>query len=216
MAKQNKTPEQDGEVTFQFFKISIKGSDMSVQKGLDTIAATLAQAGMVQLPPTRQLRNAPAKHIALDNDGAPDETEDAAYVDADEEAEAPVAVPTQKKTPAKKSQPNYKVINEISADDVSPTLSEFMTKYPGESTLDKYLAIAYWYKHHRGIEDITVAHFFTAYKLLEWVPPVDPGQPVRDLRHLKRQWLVAGAKQGTSTIKNLGESMVLKFGKTAA
>lgn len=215
MAKQNKTPDQDGEVTFQFFKISIKGSDTSVQKGLDTIAATLVQAGMVQLPPTRQLRNAPPKHIALENDGTPeDESEDAP--DAEPETEEASSAAQASKKPKEKWQPNYKMLNEINPDDVSPTLSEFMVQHPPGNTYEKYLAIAYWYKHVREIEDISVAHFFTAYKLLKWVPLADPSQPVRDLRAKGKQWLTAGSTRGTTTIKNLGEGMVLKFGKAAA
>jgi hypothetical protein len=215
VAKQNKTPDQEGEVTFQFFKISIKGSDTSIQKGLDTIAATLVQAGMVQLPPTRQVRPA-TRQIANEPDQSDDDgAGDTDFVESDEVEPTASTAAAPKKQPEKRWQPNYKVINDINPDDVSPTLSDFMAQHPPETTFEKYLAIAYWYKHVRGLEEFTVAHFFTAYKLLKWVPPVDPSQPVRDLRSKKRQWLTPGSKQGYSTIKNLGEGMVLKFGKAA-
>lgn len=216
MAKPLKdVPEQEGEISVSMVKFTMKGSDATLQKGLDTIKAAFAQAGFVGVTERRL-----PSQSSIKQDPTPVESVDAEFVDeardaADIEDVTLVAPPVQKKSAILKKQPNYRVLSEIYIDDVSPALAEFVLERHADTELGRYLVIAYWFKHIKKLEDLTVEHWFTAYKLLGWTPPKDPGQPVADLRSKRRQHLSAGKEKGTSTINNVGESIVMGLSKAS-
>lgn len=214
MAKPLKAvPEQEGEISVSMVRFSMKGSDATLQKGLDAIKAAFAQAGFASVTERRL-----ASQSGIKQDLPPVESTDAEFIDETQEAtdveDVTLVAPTVQKKPATpKKQPNYRVLSEIHIDDVSPTLSEFVLERHTNTELGRYLVIAYWFKHFKKLEDLTVEHWFTAYKLLGWAPPKDPGQPVADLRSKRRQHLSLGKEKGTSTINNVGESIVMGFSK---
>ena len=217
MAKTPKSaPEQEGEISVSIVKFTMKGSDASLQKGLDSIKAAFAQAGFGVIPEPRQIRHTNARQaLAAAEDEQFETVDELQQEDEIEDAEeAPAPVPRKPAAPRK--QPNYKILPEIRIDDVSPTLSEFVLERHADSELKRYLVIAYWFKHTKKIEDLTTAHWFTAYKLLGWTPPKDPAQPVADLRHTRRQNLSAGATKGTWTINNIGENIVMGLNRAPA
>jgi hypothetical protein len=214
MAKTAKpTEEQEGEISFSMVKFTMKGSDATLQKGLDSIKAAFVQAGFTVAPPeVRQLRpNAPRQFpmSGEELEVEAEEIEDAIEVQA-AVAAAPFA-PRKASTP--KKPPNYKIIKELRFDDVSPTLDELVAEKKPETHLDRYLCIAHWFKHHKDLEDLTVEHFFTAYMHYGWSLPTNAATPIGDLRHQKRQQFVAGAVPGTSTIANSGERRIMEMGK---
>lgn len=219
MAKTAKpAAEQDGEISVSMIKFTMKGSDASLQKGLDTIKAAFAAQGFAVVPEAKQLRTpAHARHLpsvgpSEDIEVDADEVEDA--TELEDEIPAPAPAPRKPSTPRK--PPNFKIIRDLKFDDVSPTLAEFVADKKPDTHLDRYLCIAHWFKHHKNVEDLTVEHFFTAYMHYSWTLPTNAATPVGDLRHQKRQWFLAGSVQGTSTIANSGERRVMEMGKGEA
>jgi hypothetical protein len=212
MAKITKSGDKDGEITFKFVEFTVKGSDVSLQESLKTIAASLMR-GNGALPPARQMRVTEVRHIGNELANAEDaEPEDAEVLEAAPETAAPAA---PRKPTEKRKVPNFKVLKDIKFDDVTPTLKDFIAGKNGadETGLNKYLLIAYWFKHHKGAEDLTPEHFLTAYRVLDWTTPGNPAMPLADLRHQRRQWMSEGSTKGTSSINNVGESIVEKMGK---
>lgn len=201
--------DQEGEISVSMVKFTMKGSDASLQKGLDTIKAAFAQAGFAVVPESRQIRHVGPKAAPPPVDEPEREAIDSPPDETDIEDATAAESPPAKRSSTPKKQPNYRILPEIQIDDVSPTLKEFVAERHGETVMNRYLVIAYWFKHSKGIDDLTVEHWFTAYKLLGWTPPKDPAQAIADLRHNRRQFLSAGKTKGTSTINNVGENIVL-------
>ena len=217
MAKTQKSaPEQEGEISVSIVKFTMKGSDASLQKGLDTIKAAFAQAGFGVVPEQRQFRHDGARPALAAAEDADVDSVDEVQDEDDVKDAAPAPAPAPRRAAGSRKQPNYKVLPEIQIDDVSPTLKEFVLERHAESDLKRYLVIAYWFKHTKKIEDLTTEHWFTAYKLLGWTPPANPAQPVADLRHQRRQNLSSGATKGTWTINNVGEKIVMGLSKAPA
>lgn len=219
MPKSQKTmSEQEGEISVSMVKFTMKGSDASLQKGLDTIKAAFVQAGFGVVQEVKpQLRGASAPRLPVAN-GQEAETELVEEVpqDADIEDASPAASPAPKKQAAPRKPKNFKIMKELKFDDSAPTLEAFIDEKKPSSHLDRYLCIAYWFKHTVGVEDLTTEHFFTAYMHYDWSLPGSAATPIADLRHQKRQLFVAGATPGTWTINNAGERRVRELGKAEA
>lgn len=216
---QKPAADQEGEISVSIVQFKMKGSDTSLQKGLETIKAAFVQAGFT--PPlvheSRQLRSAPARQLNGNaQDAEPEAVEEAQAADSPEVEDAiEVTAPAASRRPsAPRKAPNFKVIKDLKFDDVKPTLAEFVAEKKPGSTLDKYLCIAYWFKHHKGVENLTTEHFFTAFMTYQWTLPAHAATPINDLRHQKRQWMAVG-EPGTSTITNAGERRVMEMGKAA-
>jgi len=209
------TPEQDGEISFTMVKFTMKGSDTSMQKGMDAIKSAFVQAGFIPtLPDTRGRPNGAKQFLAAASDPEPEEADKLADpVETEAEIAEVPAAPGPKRPAAPRKAPNFKVIKDLKFDDVSPSLSEFVDEKDPQSTLDRYLCIAYWFKHTKGVEDLTTEHFFSAYMTYRWPMPANAATPIADLRHQKRQLMVSGAAPGTYTINNPGERRVAEMGK---
>lgn len=215
MAKTPKQlPDQEGEISVSMVKFTMKGSDASLQKGLDTIKAAFVQAGFAFMPETKPPLRAPSQarlHATNGQDVEPELVEE--VEDETEVEDASPAAPTAPRKPTTRKPPNFKIMKELTFDDVSPTLADFVTDKKPKTHLDRYLCVAYWFKHTKGVEDLTTEHFFTAYMHYRWTLPTNAATPIGDLRHVKRQLFVLGKTPGTSTIANSGERQVMEMGK---
>jgi hypothetical protein len=214
MAKTTKSPDQDGEISVTMFKLTVKGSDTSLQKGLDTIKAAMVQAGFVAaVPEARQLRSnggaaPPVFPVAAEDD------RDGEVVDVETNEEETASSTPSRKSSTPRKAPNYQVLQELTFEDASPTLPEFVGQKDPQTDWDKYKCIAYWFKHYKATPDLTVEHFYTAYLFLDWKTPPNPYQPTKDLR--KKKSFSIGQDRGTVTINNVGERQVRELKKDAA
>lgn len=216
MAKPQKNmSEQEGEISVSIVKFTMKGSDTSLQKGLDTIKAAFFQAGFGIVQEAKpQLRgpSVPRLAAATGEEAETELVEEVSQV-SDVEDATPAATTAPKKQAAPKRPKNFKIMKELKFDDSTPTLEAFIEERKPSSHLDRYLCIAYWFKHIVGVEDLTTEYFFTAYMHYDWSLPGNAATPIADLRHQKRQLFVAGATPGTCTISNAGERRVREMGK---
>lgn len=216
MAKPSKnTSEQEGEISVSMVRFTMKGSDTSLQKGLDAIKAALFQAGFGIVQEAKpQLRSSSAPRLATVNgeEAEPELVEEVPQV-SDVEDATPAAAPSPKKQGAPRKPKNFKIMKELKFHDFAPPLETFINEKKPSSHLDRYLCIAYWFKHTVGVEDLTTEHFFTAYMHYDWPLPGNAATPIADLRHQKRQLFVVGATPGTCTINNAGERRVREMGK---
>ncbi len=207
--KSTKGSLSGGKVKFRVIEFELEGSDESLHDGLKNLATALMRGQGA--PPTRQIANG-AKPAPAAADGAQPEDEDQ---QDDEVVDAEVAdLPSPRRLIApRKAKPVTVKVLHIEFGDVSPTLKEFYDSKKPTNALDKYLVIAYWYKNHKGISDLTVDHFHTALRFLDQPTPKDALQPIRDLRKRNRGKLSGGASAGTSAINHVGENAVREMGK---
>ena len=208
MVKHAKPAEGIGKVKIRFIEIDVEGSDASIQDSLRSLTAALNRSNAV--PSARQLRGNGVKAVETEPEVEPaDETEDSEVAEV-EEVERP-AKRTKPAGPTKVAV--YSVLTDIKFDDVEPTLVEFAATKAPPSELAKYLVIAYWFKNIKGIANLKVEHFFTAYKVIGWKVPRNPALNMRELRAKRDQRLSAGSEDGTSVINHLGEGFVEKLPK---
>lgn len=87
-----------------------------------------------------------------------------------------------------------------------PSLASFAKKANPESDRKRYLVIAYWFKQHRNVNNISPAHIYTAYRHLKWPSSIsDFGSA---LRSLKFEQLMTSPERGLYAINHLGLSEV--------
>ena len=203
MAKQTKNVERAGRVKIRLVEFEVEGNDQSIQESLRSIAAALNRGTSQSAVKTKYLASAgDGEDEIVDEDPIEDADDDVIQSTSTRVASAPKRIPTPS-------------ILDINFSDVSPTLKDFVADKGPKAVLHKYLVVAYWFKHTRGISDLTHDHFFTAFRHLQWTVPKDPQQPIRDLRHKRRTLMGGGSTPGTSTINHIGENIVLEMKNVA-
>jgi hypothetical protein len=80
--------------------------------------------------------------------------------------------------------------------------------------MDKYLLTVVWFKKHLAIEEVTVAHIYTAFDNVGWKSdmPANPSVPLRDLKS-KRHVLTREQGAEGYKVNFKGEQIVEKMGK---
>lgn len=198
MAKQTKATEKVGRVKIRLVEFEVEGNDQSIQESLKSIAAAL----------NRGTSPSAARPMYIGSGNQSEEEFDEELEEGEEEGVIESSSTRVPRTTRKAPTPN---ILEINFTDVSPTLKEFVAQTTPKQVLQKYLVVAYWYKHTRGIADLAQDHFFTAFRHLQWTVPKDPAGPIKDLRHKRRTQMGPGSTPGTSTINHIGENIVLEM-----
>jgi hypothetical protein len=198
MAKQTKAPEKAGRVKIRLVEFEVEGNDQSIQESLKSIAAALNRGASASA----------VRPVYLASGNQNEEEFDEELEEGEEEGVIESTSTRVPRAPKKTPTPN---ILEINFAEVSPTLKEFVAQTNPKQVLQRYLVVAYWYKHTRGIADLTQDHFFTAFRHLQWPVPKDPSGPIRDLRHKRRTQMGSGSTPGTSTINHIGENIVLEM-----
>jgi len=208
MAKGHKPSEQVGKVKFRIIEFEVEGSDESLQDSLKTMAAALMR-GNGNAPKPVKYDTAPSLNSLPDEvDAAGDAVVAEEDISDVEVSRAPAKRLTQRAP--KKITPG-KIIDNVRFDDVEPGLEEFCASKKPASDLMRYLVIAYWYKHHKKISELSADHFFTAYRFMKWPVPKDISQPIRDLRNSRNGKFSGGTAPGLASINHLGENAVDKL-----
>lgn len=78
-----------------------------------------------------------------------------------------------------------------------------------DSDVERYLAIAAWFKEHRDTSAVTTAHIYTGYRTLEWPAGIEDFGAI--LRYLKSQKLMTSGTRGEYAINHLGLARVKKL-----
>lgn len=132
-----------------------------------------------------------------------------AEVEVEEEDVVQAEAPSREPKPrgARKPAPTPEVLEIDLTSEVS--LVSFAQKASPKSDRKRYLVIAAWFKHHRGIDAITANHIYTCYRALKWPTTIrDFAQP---LRNLKASQLFSLSDKGTYAINHLGLAEVDKL-----
>lgn len=207
-----KMPDQEGAITFTMVKFEMKGSDTSLQKGVDTIKAALVQSGFIQVPEQRQLRG-PMQARSPTNGQDTGETEtvdEENLTDVEEEVAdaAPATVPRPSTPRARPKAKNYTAVDDPGFSSVTPTFKDFATEKNPTTDSKKFCVIAYWFKNHLKKPNVSPELFYTAFREMKWAVPTDIAATVRELRSARDQRLTKGNEPNTSIISHLGENAV--------
>lgn len=185
------------------------GSDESIQDTMRTLAAALTRGGHGTVPVARRLKTDPPASLSGATEVEPGEDAiDEEEIHVEDVAVKPASAPKR----TKKVQ-SYDILDDIRFDKTPTTLVDFVARYELKSDLKRYLAIASWFKDELKLSEISVRHWYTAFKFLRWTIPNDPAQPIRDLRANKS--LSKGTGVGHAYINHIGENVLANVLKKA-
>lgn len=204
MAKKYQGTDQ-ASVKVRIIDFEMSGNDESLQESLQTLAAALTRGQSMHV--TRALPPKQAR-VGATIDLAPEEDPE----EDSEELAADLPRTPRKATSTPRRPTAVSVLDGINFSDVTPTLKDFYNQKRPDSDLSRYLVVAYWYKHYRGIAELTVNHIHTAFRALQISTPRNATQPIRDLRAARNGKFAAGSSRGTFTIHHLGEAAVESMG----
>lgn len=214
MVTKKNIPGDQSTVKVRIIDFELSGSDDSLRESLQTIAAAF-NGGSQRVQVTRQSsgRTAQLGNAQTQPGDDPDlqEEDETTETDIQDVQSRPAST---RKPAASRKPPPVKVLSGISFTDVEPPLKAFFeAKNGAKNATAAYLVVAYWYKHHRGIEDLTPDHFHTAFRQVGFPTPRNIMTTIGELRRSSDGRLMAGAAPGTTAIHHLGENHVDALGK---
>jgi hypothetical protein len=208
MAKQPPKADQNGKMKVRIIEFELEGSDMSLQESLKSITAALSRpsngASVTRVSRIEALKQSNASSMPSVDDG--DTVEEAEYV---EEVDTQPAPAPAAKRPRKLSRaPTPTLLRDVRFDDVSPTFAEFIEEKQPKGDRSKYLCVAYWLKSYKEIQEISIDHVYTAYRVMSWALPAAAIQPMRELAANRDGRFSKGHEQGHYAINHVGEGFV--------
>lgn len=203
----------------KYLDLDMEGvANEAVAEGLKSIANALAGKGAAG--PARTLPRSTAAPAApvLDSEEepvSPDEVET-----EEDTVEEPVSEETsgegQEPRPRRRSAPKAPTfLSDLDLTKSSVQLADFVQQKNPGGDMERFAVIAFWFKEHMNLDEVTTDHIFTAYKTLGWQSqmPDDPGQTFRNLKSNKN-WFDSGSKRGAYKINWNGINSVNKMGAT--
>jgi hypothetical protein len=195
------------------FGINLKGTENVVMEGIRAFTQAMEKSGVTLAPPvTRPVLNPGGKKTeAAVIDHELDETvdeapeEDLGVENDTEEAEES----TNGSKPARRVPKTPTVLNDIDFNTGKVTLKDFVTQKNPSNDYERYATLAVWYKENQQQEEVNGDRIYTAYRFLDWVPPNDVAQVLRDLKSSpSKKWFDKGTGKGAYKINIIGMNKV--------
>jgi hypothetical protein len=208
MGKQPLKADQNGKMKVRIIEFELEGSDMSLQESLKSITAALSRPSVVVAARHQQRLGTTKAAAEIVTNGAGEPTEDLEHVEEVEQEDEPTvgaAAPKKQRKPPKMAAPN--LVN-IRFDDGKPTFAEFVAQKDPKSDMQKYLCAAFWLKTCKSVNEVSIDHMYTAYKVMGWALPTVPVQPMRELAATRDKRFSKGAEKGHYAINHVGEGFV--------
>lgn len=207
MAKENRA-----KVRMTVIHFETESENATLQENIKSIAQTLARA---LTPPAR-----PASTLLppLLN-GAKRSSEPVIEEEENDDLESlepdPFVTSTTPASPKNGSARQYRTPQPIEIDLLSGPmpLKAFLEKANPEGDVKRFLAIAYWLKEYRKIEEVSMDHAYTCYRHMGagWNVPSDTAKPFRSMKTKTYGWMKAGSNRGFFAINHLGENEARKM-----
>lgn len=207
MGKQPPKNEQNGKMKVRIIEFELEGSDMSLQESLKSIAAALSRPAVLTIQrPQQRIGTTKTEIDASSSHESAEDIENIEEVVAEEESDSSAtAVPRKPRKPPKMAAPS---LVEIRFDDLKPTFAEFVAEKEPKSDMQRYLCAAFWLKAHKSVNEVSIDHMYTAYKVMGWALPGVPVQPMRELAATRDKRFSKGAEKGHYAINHIGEGYV--------
>jgi hypothetical protein len=195
---------------------SVDNDDPNVTDGLRLIANALAGRNISVAPAPKRLKNAgngSTEVLEKDEEETLEQTlpfTDPEPVDAQEEEEE---TPGTEAPRSKRKPKTPKVPTDINLSTATLPLADFMRQKSPTEMLDKYVAVAVWYKDQFKITDVTIDRIWAAFKHLGWESqlPTDVEKPLQNLTY-RKQWMQRAKAPGAYELIWTGEDAVNKMG----
>lgn len=205
MGKQPPKSDQNGKMKVRIIEFELEGSDISLQESLKSITAALSRPTIVTAP-RQQQRLGATRSVAEVVVEPSEDVDDVEEIEQEEQltAFAPPA-PKRPRKPPKMAAPS---LVDIRFDDEKLTFAEFVEQKDPKNDMQKYLCAAFWLKTYKSINEVSIDHMYTAYKVMGWALPTNPVQPMRELAATRDKRFSKGAEKGHYAINHVGEGFV--------
>lgn len=195
-----------GHIKFRVVEFEIDGGNEMLAEGIKALTTALSKSSATTTSVQQRALPAAKHATATVAEVEPGEAE------VEETAELPFDDPEETTTtPRAKRQPYVPhtpdVLSDIDLNSGKVSLRNFMEQKNPSDNYDRYAAIAVWYKENQGLDEVNDDRIYTAFRFLEWNPPNDVGQVLRDLK-AKKKWFDKGATKGGYKINIIGINRV--------
>ena len=197
------------------FGINLKGTENVVIEGIRAFTQAMEKSGVTLAPPvTRPAlkagdKKAGAAVIEHELDETATETPEENLETEVEQEEEPDSGSNGSK-PARRVPKTPTVLNDIdfNTGKVMP-LKDFVSQKNPTDNYERYATLAVWYKENHALEEVNDDRIYTAFRFMDWVPPNDVGQVLRDLKSKPgKKWLDKGTGRGAYKINIIGLNKV--------
>lgn len=200
-----------GHIKFRVIEFEIDGGNDTLAEGIKALTTALSKSPVTTtVVPQRALpQAATTKRTAppgtdVEPPAEPETEAEAGVLPEGEHVETPSSA-ARKRTPATPSTPV--VLSDIDFNTGKISLKDFVAQKSPSDAYEKFTTIAVWYKENHNLEEVTDDRIYTAYRFLDWVPPNDVGQTLRNLKASKR-WFDKGDTKGGYKVNILGLNKV--------
>jgi len=204
-----------GHIKFRVVEFEIDGANDTLAEGIKALTTALSKntvaitAAQRTLPAPKRTAGAvteadtPVEGELFPEPDEPGNTEE----EQDEETNGNAASARPKRTTAPPPTPD--ILSDIDLNSGKVSLKDFVAQKNPSETYARIATIAVWYKENHGLDEVNVDRIYTAYRFLDWVPPTDLGQALRNLKANKK-WFDKGEAKGGYKINMLGLNKVLE------
>jgi len=195
------------------FGINLKGTENVVMEGIRAFTQAMEKSGVTLAPPVARPvlnpggRKTEAAVIDHELGETVDETpEENLEVENDtEEAEES----TNGSKPARRVPKTPTVLNDIDFNAGKVTLKDFVSQKNPSNDYERYATLAVYYKESHQQEEVNADRIYTAYRFMDWIPPNDVAQVLRDLKSSpSKKWFDKGTGKGAYKINIIGMNKV--------
>ncbi len=204
MAKEDKA-----KIKMTVIHFETESDNATLQENIRAITQTLTRAlaspqrvaySSVQLPSANGVDTNP-------NIGVDDEPH---VLDAEVTAPGSTSPSPKKRGGARTSRTPQPIELDLTSGDMP--LKGFIEQKKPDGDIKRYLAIAYWLKKYRNINEVNMDHAYTCYRHLGWQVPADASRPLRAMKSTRYGWMTAGSTRGAYVINHIGENQVEQMG----
>jgi hypothetical protein len=201
--------EDKAKIKMTVIHFETESDNATLQENIRAIAQTLTRAlaapqraayPSVQLPSANGVDTNP-------NIGVNDEPD---VLDAEVTAPGSTSPSPKKKGGARTSRTPQPIELDLTSGDMP--LKSFIEQRKLDGDIKRYLAIAYWLKMYRNINEVNMDHAYTCYRYLGWQVPADASVPLRAMKSTRYGWMTAGSIRGAYVINHIGENQVEQMG----
>lgn len=194
-----------GHIKFRVIEFEIDGGNDTLAEGIKALTTALSKSPVTTtvvsqraLPPVATPKRTTSPATDVEPPAEPETEGETAELPEEEPAEA-TARP--KRTPATPVTPE--VLSDIDFNTGKVSLKDFVAQKNPSDANEKFVTIAVWYKENHNLEEVNDDRIYTAYRFLDWVPPNDVAQTLRNIKAGKK-WFDKGETKGGYKINILG------------
>jgi hypothetical protein len=200
-----------GHIKFRVIEIEVDGANDTLAEGIKALTLALSKSpvttagGSQRALPSTATKRTTTTAVADAEPPAESEIEEETAELPEEEAVETSTPARPKPKPAVPATP--KVLSDIDLNTGKMSLKDYVAQKNPSDRYEKFSTIAVWYKENHSIDEVDDDRIYTAYRFLDWIPPNDVAQTLRNLKAGKK-WFDKGDTKGGYKVNIVGLNKV--------